>query len=1432
MKRVFSKLFSNLLPVLCCLALPGSAVAAGAGVAGDNTAGRVLRYSIREGLSFGVVNSIVQDNDGLMWFATGDGVSRFDGTAFKNFKYDRNDPHSLPGNYVKSILRDKNGTVWVSSRDGIGEFVQASQHFNRYKPFQNKSGAGNDVSDISQGSGDRLWLALNGSGFASFNIKTHQFTHHNQRTLPGLFTNSILNVFEDSQGMVWLGSRDSGIEVWKPGGSGKLAKASLDMRNVPSARINAIYEDHLRNVWIASSRGLILFNRAENRFYDLHIDTFHNSDIYLSLMEDGRQNLLIGVQDGGIYRLALSQMASLRPEALVFEQVRDKDNKGITQRSVQSLYIDKDRNVWLGTYGEGTYLISAIPEKFRKFEHKTVDSRAESYLRYYGMCADKDGNLWIGTDGDGIYKTTASGETIKHYAVSAQPGQLPDGAVIAAHRDRQDRLWFGTYSKGLVRYDPATDTFKSYVNDPSDPYSLGRNDVRVVYQDRRRNIWVGTNGGGLGLLDERTGKFRNFIPSNSSINANDVRAITEDKYGNLWIGTYGGGLNYLDTRTMQFASWFNAAGKEPYLSNRIVFSLYMDGLDRLWIGSEGNGLLLFDTRAKKVRFFDEKRGLASNVINAIQPESAGKVWLSTNKGLSRIDATTGSIENFDTSHGLQGGQFNPGSALFNAKSGLMSFGGTEGWNLFDPTQVRASRYQPKVMISGIRIFGKDKANEAISLFEYLGKARRFSIKPDQPVFSIDYTALNYAYPELTRYAYMLEGLDKDWNYVENERSATYRYLPSGNYEFKVKVANQDGVWFEDHASLPIRVMPPWYYSWWAYLLYILTIGLVLYYYQQYKLGQEKMKYEVQLAQLETRQQMELNEKKLAFFTNVSHEFRTPLTLIINPIREMIQGAVGADVSSVPPSADVSSVPVSADISSAQRSANTPSATASMHIIYRNAKRLLSLVDQLLLFRKADQQTDQLKPAVHNLPQLVTEVFQCFLHQAEQKHISYGLMLPETELEVTCDWEKIEIAVFNLISNALKFTPEHGTVNVQVTDLGEQVEIVVSDTGPGIPADAGEDIFKVFHQYADRRFAAKGGFGIGLYLAKTFVENHFGRLRYESELDRGTTFHVLLWKNHPELASHVRGGEMRDSVLLEELSPGVIPAKAPALPDWQNELLDMKEPSTESHTMLVVDDDPEIRQYLGSIFSGKYKIFEAGSGEEGLDMVRKHLPDIVISDVMMGGTSGIELCRQMKLDMALSHIPVILLTASTSQDVRLKGIEGGADDYISKPFDKDILVARVASILRNRNDLQRYFYNEITLQTSDFKISAEYKEFLNECIRIVENHITNPAFNIKVLASEIGMSHSTLYNRIKSISGQSATSFVRFIRLRKAAQLLITTDITISETAFSVGINDIRYFREHFQKLFGMKPSDYVKKFRKPFHEQITIDKDLFRKKSV
>ncbi|MBE9462679.1 two-component regulator propeller domain-containing protein [Dyadobacter subterraneus] len=1368
--------------------------------------GRVTRYSIQNGLSFGVVNSIAQDDKGFLWFATGDGLNRFDGYSFKVFKHNPEDKSSISGNYVKSIFKDRDGVIWASSRSGLNEFVASKENFVRHIPSLQKHGSADDVTDISQAKNGDLWLSLNGSGFASFHRSSKVFKYHDQKTLPGLMTNSVLSVLEDSKGLLWLGTRDTGIEVFEIDKNRTLKKSGIDISALPKARINKIYEDHAHNIWIASSKGLFLFKRDNKKFYTLRVSTFHNSNIYLSLVENQENKLLVGVQDGGVYSLDLEAAKNLDPENFSFEQVTNTRNQGITQRSVQSLYMDKDHNIWLGTYGEGVYLIGSIPEKFRLFEKKIIDSRAETYLRYYGMCLDNEGNLWLGTDGDGIYKTRSSGQVIKHYSADGKQGSIKDGAIISAYKDSGGILWFGTYSKGLFQYDPATDSFIQFANDPKNPESIPCNDVRVIFEDSKKTLWVGTNGGGLTRFDREKSVFTQFIPSNSSINSNDIRAITEDEKGNLWIGTYGGGLNYLDTKTIRFTQFFNNSRQGFHISNRIVFSLYLDDRGRLLIGSEGNGLLLYDTKKKTLRLYSEKNGLASNVINSIQPESTNSIWVSTNRGLSRINLSNNKIENFDRSSGLQSGQFNPGSVLYNPKEGYICFGGTEGWNLFYPKQILTSKYKPTVLITGIQLFGKkveigSRQNGKVILSEPISNKTKITLEPHQSVFSIQYAALNYAYPEKSQFAYKLEGLDKDWNFVQNERTATYRYLPAGDYVFKVKSANQDGVWFEDYSSIYISILPPWYQTWWAYFLYLTAAGLLIYYYQRYKTRQAQLKYEVQLAHFETQKEKELNERKISYFTNISHEFRTPLTLIINPVRELLKNESNKD-------------------------------SANLNIIHRNAKRLLSLVDQLLLFRKAEQMQDELNLGIHNLPALISDVFQCFLHQAEQKNIRYEFVCENEDMVITADIEKLEIALFNLISNAIKFTPENGNVKVSLSETEEQIQILVQDSGIGIPSDAGEKIFSLFHQYPDKRAISKGGFGIGLFLAKTFVQNHFGALTYQSSPSEGTAFKIQLPKQHPQLKiSKVQSNHLAHlSVFLEELTePGNLVSDETESETEQTrpvlEHLNAKKP-----TMVIVDDDEEMLRYLAGLFQEKYKLIQAESGEQGLQLVKKHAPDIVISDVMMGGMSGVEMCLKMKQDLAVSHIPVVLLTASSSPESRLKGIEGGADDYISKPFDKDLLVAKVASVLKNRNDLQKYFYNEITLQSGDFKISPEYKEFLQRCIAIVESHITNPDFNIKILASEIGMSHSTLYNRIKSISGQSTNGFIRFIRLRRAAEILISTDTTIMETADLVGINDIKYFRQQFTHLFGMKPSEYIKKYRKPFHQKHSINKDIFKPK--
>lgn len=1355
------------------------------------TPGRILNYSLKDGLSLGVVNSIVQDRQGQMWFATSDGLNRFNGTSFQVFRHSPDQAHSIAGNYIKSIFKDQSGSLWISSRDGFSEFIDSEQKFKRYQPRPNQGDKSCDISDISQGKDGNLWLSLNASGFAAFQTSSHRFTYYNQKTLAGLSTNSVLNVFEDSKGLLWIGTRESGIDLYQIDAQKKLKKITLDYSQVPKARVHGVYEDHEHNIWIATAKGLVLFKRKEGRFYKLNLPTDSGSEIFLSLVETRHHQLLVGVQEGGLYRIDLK--SSRRPEELRLERVKGSNHLPITGRSVQSLFIDQDENVWVGTYGDGVYLMGNEPEKFILHTQRTSPAKGENFMRFYGICQDKEGNLWMGTDGGGIFKSTPQGEVIKHYVPDNRPGSLKDGAVIAAYRDREDNLWFGTYSKGLFRHNVRSDSFQQYAHQSDNPGSLEKNDVRVIHQDRQKQIWVGTNGGGLSLLNQKTGQFQHFKPSNSSINSNDVRAIVEDAKGNLWIGTYGGGLNYLDVQNRRFKAFFNEPTHSHFISNRIVTSLAMDAAGQLWIGTEGDGLLVYDIPHQKAEWFNESNGLPSNVINSIQLDAAQVAWVSTNKGLSRIRLKNREILSFDQQNNLQRGQFNPGSSLYDVQRDLMIFGGTEGWNSFQPSRVKPSTYHPKVMITGLQVFDKQGGKGSTPMEKYVGQ-KAITLDPSQPVFTILFTSLNYAYPENGRFAYQLEGLDKDWYYTDQERSVTYRYLPAGNYVFKVKVANQDGVWFDDYVSLPIQILPPWYESWWAYAGYALSLLFVLYAYQRYRLKQTRLTYEVQLAQLEAQKEKELHEKRLSFFTYISHECRTPLTLIINPVKQLLAAE------------------------------KTGKGQSNLTLIYRNARRLLSMMDQLLLFQKAELETDQLKLASVNLYEMGNEVFQCFLHQAESHQITYTYTCENENLEIPCDREKLEIALFNLISNALKFTPAGGSVQVMIQEKRHEVIFSVEDSGVGIDQQSGSDIFQLFHQQKLENRSGKAGFGIGLYLTKNYVEKHGGKITYESEKEKGTTFFITLRKK--EISAVTPVSNHQPSVFLEELSGAEnlewLPAPLHPVKGMISEL------AQEKDTLLLVDDEEDIRAYLRQLLEDQYRIIECQSGEEALEAAHQYQPDLVISDVMMSGISGLELCHRLKSEASLSHIPLILLTASSRQEIELQSMEERADAFLRKPFEPNLLLAQIASILKNRKDLRSYFYNEVTLQSSSFKVSPEYKEFLQDCIQIVERHVMDTAFNTKVLAAEIGLSQSTLYNRIKSISGKSINEFIRFIRLRKAAQLLLSTDMTIAEAAYQVGMNDAKYFREQFNKLFGMNPSEYVKKYRKAFHENQTLGQQLFK----
>ncbi len=1364
---------------------------------------KVLKYSLKDGLSFEIVNSITQDASGFIWLATSDGLNRFDGTSFKVFKSKQRDSLGLSSNYIEKVYTDNAGFIWIGSRDGLSRLDTRTENFTHYK-VNNGRTAKEDVNNIVPARGDNFWVSTYGIGFSYFDAKKSSFLNYRRKTFTPLVDDRVISLLEDSQGLLWIGTQEAGINVFVQQ-NGVISK-KLDLGStIPPSRINDIFEDHFNNIWLATGNGLVYYNRKEGKFYQLTgTQTGIKNKRYISLNEGSDKKLLVGLQDGGLYKLDLGASANYNVKSFFLEPVTGDDGFNLTQRSVQTLFIDRDKNAWLGTYGDGIYMVSNKTEKFTRIQRKHVDAGGESLVRFYGMCSDNNGLLWFGTDGDGLLKTRPDGTLIKQYRADGRPGSLTDNAILSAFTDSNNNTWFGTYAKGLFLYNRASDTFTNFSHNAGNAKSLGGNDVRVIFEDKHKQLWIGTNGGGLSLYHPATRSFTNYTPANSAISSYDVRAIAEDEKGNLWLGAYGGGLDYFDLQKNKFSRFLKTADEKKYLSSAVVFSLYRDRHEKLWIGTEGDGVLVYDLKAKTIKVFDEKNGLANNTVYAVKQAGNGTFWLSTNKGLSSIEPLGGKIENYDQSDGLQAGQFNVGSALYDDKRKMMYFGGTEGLNVFDPAQVYKSNYKPGLMITGLQIFGKqievgDRDKSGAVLTNALNKTKQLVLQPDQSVFSIQYTSLNYAYPQKGGFAYKMDGLDNTWNYVGNQRSATYRYLDPGTYTFKVKASNQDGVWFDNYATLQVRILPPWYKTWWAYFCYLAAAGFVINYYRLYKINQSKLKYEIKIAQLSAEKDKELNERKLSFFTNISHEFRTPLTLIINPVKDMLFGK-GEQANDV----------------------------GNLHIIYRNARRLLSLVDQLLLFRKAESDTDKLKIVKLNIVTLCREVFLCFNHQARTKHIQFDFMCDNEAIEIYADREKLEIALFNLISNALKFTPEHGFVSCTVTDGGDKINIAIKDSGCGIAEGTGDELFGKFYQLQNSTPLA-GGFGIGLYLVKVFIENHKGQISYNSQPGDGTVFNVSLLKGKEHLGQQFVFEDVPEiSVFLDELIENdeqLVAAEA----DVKIVRKSPEALSSDTKTMLLIDDNQQIRTYLKQIFAGDFEVFEADNGTDGLDLVYHLVPDIVISDVMMQGLSGIELCSRIKEDPVLNHIPVILLTASSSPEIKLKGIEGGADDYISKPFEKEMLVARVNGILKSRNNLQKYFYNEITLnKTSDLKISQEYKEFLEKCLQIVEQHLTDPDFSIKTLAAETGMSHSNLYKRIKSISGQSANSFIRFIRLRKAAEILLTTDSTVYETAYKVGLNDLKYFREQFHKLFGINPSDYIKKYRKPFHNNYNVNRDVMK----
>lgn len=1305
---------------------------------------------IEQGLSNNSVTCIHHDRQGFMWFGTYDGLNRFDGYSFLTFRNRLHDSTSLVYNRISAIEEDSAGNIWIGTKRGVSRYDNRLGVFSQayFQPF----GGGalrqvmSDIYCMGTNPAGNIFIGTADAGLLICDKGRQTLRQVRFHTGKDFSPYAVAGLTFDRSAHCWVFVQGSGLCRYDERQQ-RVILVNNDLRTA-----NCLVTDPEDNLWAGTDEGIYRYERATGTWRSYNDIAGCRGSKVISLVVDHDEHLWISTDGEGIFVLPLQGGPASRLKT-------GQDKQALTSNAVYAVYEDNEQRKWIGTLRGGINIIDKQKTRFRTINHNLITPNSLVNNFTFSFC--EDGNkkdIWIGTDGGGISLWNRHLDTYRHFVHQpSQPGSLSNNNVTSMVRDGEDHIWVATFGGGINRYNRRTQSFEHYrcINGREDRF------IWKLYIDTEGNLWAGAcMDGTLYRYNRSADKFEVFDTA-----LRDIITLSEDRSGQLWAGTFQK-LVKVDKKERRHRF---------YDINFSVRAIYENVSRQFWIGTEGGGLLNFDREKGTFVQVTDKDGLPNNSVLNIEEDKRGDLWMSTYNGIARYSPASRRCKNFYESDGLQSNQFNYNASLRLA-SGEMLFGGIRGFNVFHPDSIAEYTAFPALQVAGLRI-----SNEPARLTDEL------VLPYDKAVFSLDYVALEYSAPDKISYAYYLEGWDNDWNYVRNLRTASYSRLKEGDYILHIKSTNADGAWNPAERLITISVLPPWYRTWWAYGIYMALLVAILYCYRLYQQRQARLKYEIELSHLRVEKEKELNEKKLSFFTNISHEFRTPLTLIINPVKELLYSS-GKNIES-----------------------------KDLTIVYRNARRLLSLVDQLLLFRKADREESAMKIVRLNITDLCREVFLCFTHQAGLKKIRFGFHAPDGLPEIYADREKIEVTLFNLLSNAFKYTPDEGEIMVFLEETDEEVLIRVKDSGCGISGEIGNRLFECFYQAHGKETSLRNGFGIGLYLVKKFVTAHQGKVTYESEPGTGTAFTVTLLKGMAHLGAYPVFEEApADNTLLEELAEdeeleqAALEAEESAAEDTLDVLLSAQ-PS-----MLVVDDNEQMRHYIRNIFRPTFTVHEAKDGHEGFALATRHLPDIIISDVLMDGLSGIEFCRQVKQDPALGHIPVILLTASSSSEIKLKGIEGGADDYMSKPFDKELFVARIENIIRSRNTLQQYFYSEITGNAGNQKISAEYKDFLNRCIAITEKHLDDPDFNIRLFAQEIGISHSSLYKKVKSISGRSISEFIRFIRLRKAAELLINSSCNVNEAAFRVGFNDIKYFREQFSKLFEMNPSQYIRKYRRKF----------------
>lgn len=1317
--------------------------------------------TVEKGLSQSGVISIVQDRMGFMWFGTRDGLNKYDTQKIEIFKHKANDTSSLSSSLnIYALLSDRKGRLWVGTMRGLNLYQPETNNFKRFihHPKNPRSISNDVIRCLFEDRQGQLWIGTD-SGLNILNSKG-EFSRifkkqHQHNSLPD---NSIKVIFQDTFSNIWVGTGNGLSKISKKGNSLLYQNFYANPQikgSLIDDHITSIAADKNGNLWLAThSGGISSFNYKTQKFNNLtHQDGPNSlvSNIVRKVFFDRNNKLWIATIQGlNIYN----------PDTKKFQlyQNDSNDSKSLNQNSVYDIYQDKTGSIWIGTYFGGVNVYDANSTPFKVFNYKTSSNSVSSNI-VRSIVEDRDRNLWIGTEGEGLNKyNVKTGKFTTYKSIPGKSNSLSSNLIKAICIDKDNKIWIGSHDGGLDIFDPDKEIFTPYKANPNDPLDLKSRDIQTIFYDSKGRFWVGTFNQGLFLFNKQTGKFKSLLLSNDALKfkVKFIKNLFEDNQNNIWVSTDKGAF-LLENQSSKFKNISDLLK----IKLTDVNLVQQDSKNTIWIGTYNDGLFAYHPKTKKITQYTQENGLPSNNVLGILEDNSGFLWLSTDNGLSKFKGNN--FKSYTARDGLPGNVFNNNSYLKD-KNGRLYFGGYMGLVSFIPAEIKENFNTSSIVFTGLKLFNKPVSinDESALLTKNINLTKEITFSHDQNIFTVEFALLNFIKSEKNQYAYKLEGFEGDWNYVNNP-TATFTNLPSGTYQLMVKGKNNDGYWSKTPAILEIKINPPFWKTWWAFILYVLIFAGVLFLFIRYLIIRERLKKE-----------SEVHQMKLDFFTNVSHEIRTPLTLIMGPLENLLDYTQGNQF-----------------------------VNKQLLLVRNNANRLSRLINELLDFRKAESGKLKLNITASNIVDFTKEIFLSFQHLAAEHQITYNFETSDEDIELYFDKEQLEKVFFNLLSNAFKFTPDKGKITVTVSTDDEYTYINFEDNGKGISVQDKEKLFTNFFQVEDLS-KRNIGTGIGLALSKKIALLHHGDIFVSTEgLNKGSVFTLKLKKG----IKHFRKDEInlryRNS---DDLSHYTL-VDTTVLPE---EEIFTKTDIKDKPTILIVEDNQDVRNFILQSLNG-YNVLEAEHGLLGWDLAVEHIPDVIVSDVMMPELDGLELCRRLKTDDRTSHIPVILLTARSGNIHQVSGLKTGADVYLTKPFSVQILLLNINNLLSSREQMRKKFIRQMTLEPTNVLIESNDQEFLNKVLTHIEDNLSNPDFGVNELATKIGMSTPVFYKKIKSLTDMSVNNFIKSIRLKRAAQLLEQNVLTVYQVSYEVGFNDTRYFAKEFKKQYGKSPSLYAEK---------------------